>query len=184
MPTVDHPSIIRLAEQARTHLGQAHMALQGTHTLPLPSVLGVGGRATARAAGRIARLDTWAKVAWMPSVVPKRSIYDVAFNHVELPTAELEVRAGRKAAGAAEAKQAGKAKAPASAPAPAPASAPAKPLLATPAPAQPAPAAEDIVMKSADEDEETQDADENDEDTQAEAPKKSGWLSGLWGGRK
>ncbi len=160
MVTPDYPAIILLTEQSRLYLVQSRIALQTSSFHLIPDFLTREELNVDALAKQVDSLDTTAKLAWMPSCVPKKTIYDIAFNHIDLPMVELEVAAGKKAA------------------------APKQPVSAAAAAAK-----VDLPQRIAvEEDEDMEDAEEqhgeDEEEDQTDTPKKSGWFGGLWGGKK
>jgi signal recognition particle subunit SRP68 len=164
MPAPDYPSIIRVAEQARSYLVQARIALQSDDVTLIPDFLTREQLDVQGLIEKVGAVEKSAKLAWMPSCVPKKTIYDIAFNYIDLPMHQLELAAGKVT------------------PKTKPASVPVQTAKAAVSAALPS------SLTSRGKGEDKEDASERvgmEETTeQAEAPKKSGWFGGLWGGRK
>jgi len=167
MPAPHYPSIIRITEQARSYLVQARIALQSDQVTLIPDFLAHEQLDVEGLSEKVATLEKSAKLAWMPSCVPKKTIYDIAFNYIDLPMHELEVAAGK-----------------------------AKPKAKRETmPVQVAKAALSTILPASGASRPTGEQDEGLENAsdaageekpmeQPEASKKSGWFGGLWGARK
>lgn len=171
LPTPTFPAAVQLVTRAQEYVQEARDALAGGIS-DEDAILNVTTANLDGLAARITRFEGPLKRGLFPQVAKRPVFYDNAFAYVDLPMSDLERKAGRAVS---EPEQSPIAAAVAS-----------KLPEAAKAPAAAAVAAvTQAVSGTAQQAEEVMEQSESEPEAEEEAPsKKSGWLSGLWGGRK
>lgn len=97
LPSQSLPAAIQLTTKASLYVRQAQSCLSADDEAPLQeTILNITSSNLDGLQACLTRLESPLKKAWFPKVAQRPLFYDNAFNYIDLPLNELEMKAGKQ----------------------------------------------------------------------------------------